>query len=112
MVTNWHEFVYLDTSTNQVAICPKIIQSKSGDKTSIVWETNSPRPKAVETKSISTTDHDITICTKDNASIHLIKLTLAIYNERVKLKVANLPDFDSDENVQEYFKNINFYRTC
>lgn len=52
----------------------------------------------------------IDITTQEGQHIKLVKLTLEIYNKKVKKRVIGSPSFNSDEALQKFYLESNFDR--
>lgn len=92
---------------NPVGIRPYI------EKDLIEWE-NTSSGSYVRFSKISITPQEsklpdeIKVITVDGEKITFRKLTLELYNQRVKEFVAGSPDFASDEDLQNYYLETNF----
>ncbi|NGX59824.1 MAG: hypothetical protein KR126chlam3_00981 [Chlamydiae bacterium] len=51
------------------------------------------------------------VYSKQKKQITLRYLTLELYNEKLKSKVAGKPSFSSTEELQKYYLSTDFYRT-
>lgn len=96
-------------SLNPIAICPKI-----RDKM-IEWgDTNKGTSLHYKRVNLSTNDSKdvpktIEVITEDQEKIILTYLTLDLYNKHVRSRVAEQPNFKSEEELQNFYLNENFW---
>jgi hypothetical protein len=93
---------------NPIAIRPKIFENK------VQWQ-DTARGKVLYSaqvvipKNLTDAPPDlIEIVTREGNRYKLLKLTLDIYNAKLKSTVVKHPSFDSDASVQKFFLNSDF----
>jgi hypothetical protein len=103
---------FVETSSrntaNPVAIRPEIYDSR------VQWMDTS-KGKIIKLGTINDLDHMsnsapevIEITSEKGEHYRLVKLTLDIYNNKVRDRIANPPTFDSDEAVQKFYLTSDF----
>jgi len=115
--TTYEQVYYVDAPEkmhmNPVAIRPKIRENR------IEWEDTSRgttfRTKKIEILNPKTAEageksvpNEIEILTGKDETITLQLLSLKIFNEKVRDRVAGKPEFHSDQELREYYLYTNF----
>lgn len=109
---------YVETTNEEMPVNPIAIRP-SIDGKKILWEDTSRGTSRTFThiKKISSQSGSegtnaapdkIVFSTPKGETITLTKMTLKLYNEFLKTRVAECPDFDSDEAVKKHYLRTNF----
>ncbi len=106
-----------DRPLGHIAIRPKFMEHDAEwDDTSmgvaVHLDDSSPHWEQVHTTSPENLiDRISLVYNRTKRAITFQYLTLDIYNEKLKSKVAGHPSFSSTKDVQEYYLKTNFYRS-
>ncbi|CRX37545.1 hypothetical protein [Estrella lausannensis] len=121
----YEEVYYAETLTrgytvNPLAIRPTLFQntiswgdtsrgtSKKIEKIVFVPESSNPLLSTGSDTSDREVPEAIHILTLEGEQLSLIRLTLQVYNENVRDRVAGKPVFQSDKEVRDHFLKTNF----
>lgn len=121
----YEEVYYAETYTlgytvNPVAIRPTLFQktiswsdtsrgtSKKIEKIRFIPEDSNPLLSAETDTSKRAIPDAIHILTPEGEQLSLVRLTLQVYNDNVRERVAGKPVFHSDDEIRNHFLKTNF----